>query len=427
MFDIKAIRLDPAAFDRGMAARGLPPAAGRLLALDERLRAIITALQEDQARRNDASKAIGKAKASGDEKAAQALIEEVSALKTRIQENEDAERRLGEELREALTALPNLPLDDVPVGPDESANVEYRRHGEAPAFDFAPKAHDELGERLGMMDFGRAAKVSGARFVVLESHLSRLERALAAFMLDIHTREFGYREVSPPLLVREEAMFGTGQLPKFREEQYQTDDGLWLVPTAEVPLTNLVRESILDEEALPLRYTAFTPCFRKEAGAAGRDTRGMIRQHQFSKVELVAVTAPEHSLEEHERMLTAAETVLQRLGIAYRVMLLSSGDMGFAAARTYDIEVWLPSQETYREISSVSLCGDFQARRMNARYRPAEGKGTRYVHTLNGSGLAVGRALIAVLENYQRADGSIAVPDALRPYFGNLSVIAADE
>lgn len=423
MHDLRWIREHPEAFDAGLARRGLPPHAETVLRLDRERRALIQRLQEAQERRNQASKAIGKAKAAGDEAEAQRLIAEVAALKSEIHDGEDLQRQLDRQIEELLSSLPNIPLDDVPDGTDETGNVEIRRHLAPRAFNFQPRAHFDLGEAAGMMDFEAAARMSGARFVVLRDALARLERALAGFMLDMHTREFGYGEVSPPLLVRDAAMFGTAQLPKFAEDQFKTgaiddEDAFWLVPTAEVPLTNLVRESILAEEELPLRFTAFTPCFRKEAGAAGRDTRGMIRMHQFSKVELVSITTPEAALDEHERMTACAEEVLKRLELPYRVMVLCAGDMGFAARKTYDLEVWLPSQETYREISSCSVCGDFQARRMNARYRPAGQKTTRHVHTLNGSGLAVGRTIVAILENYQQADGSVATPDALKPYFG---------
>jgi seryl-tRNA synthetase len=335
-------------------------------------------------------------------------------------------KALDQELSDALAAIPNLPADDVPVGPDEAANVELRTFGEPRKFDFEPNQHFEIGEAFGHMDFETAAKLSGARFIVVKGALARLERALANFMLDLHTGEHGYTEIDPPLLVRDEAMFGTAQLPKFRDDQFAAGDGFWLIPTAEVPLTNLVREAITDEDALPIRVTAFTPCFRAEAGAAGRDTRGMIRQHQFHKVELVSVTTPEQSAAEHERMTQCAEEVLKRLELPFRTVVLSTGDMGFAAAKTYDVEVWLPGQDAYREISSCSTCGDFQARRMKARYRPEGDKNTRFVHTLNGSGVAVGRCLIAVMENYQQADGSIQVPEVLRPYMGGLEAIAAD-
>lgn len=433
MFDIKAIRDDAQAFDAGLAKRGLEPQSARLIEIDERRRAIITSLQELQQRRNDASKQIGQAKAKKDEALAQSLMDEVASIKSAIQEGEEKERAVNAELEAALASIPNIPQDDVPVGPDESANVVRHTHGLAREMNFAAKEHFELGEALGLMDFETAAKMSGARFTVLKGPLARLERAIGNFMVDLHTTEFGYEEVMPPLMVRDEAMFGTAQLPKFADDQFATFKGqsrddqekYWLIPTAEVPLTNLVRESILAEEELPKRFTAYTACFRAEAGAAGRDTRGMIRQHQFSKVELVSITAPEKSGEEHERMLACAEEVLKRLDLHYRVMVLSTGDMGFASRKTYDIEVWLPGQNAFREISSCSVCGDFQARRMNARYRPKGEKGTRFVHTLNGSGLAVGRTLIAVMENYQQEDGSIAVPEVLRPYVGGMEVIAA--
>lgn len=423
MFDIKVIRDDPDGFDAALAKRGHEPVSARINALDARRREIIARLQDAQNRRNEASKQIGAAKASGDEDKAQALITEIATLKSSIQEDEERERQLTEDLENALSEIPNIPLEDVPVGPDETANVERHAHGKKPEFGFEPKQHFELGEALGQMDFETAAKLSGSRFVVLKGGLARLERALAAFMLDIHTSERGYTEVVPPVLVRDHVLHGTGQLPKFADDLFRTEDGFWLIPTAEVPLTNMVREQILDEADLPMRLTAHTPCFRLEAGAAGRDTRGMIRQHQFSKVELVSITAPEDSEAELERMLASAEEVLRRLGLHYRVVVLCTGDMGFGARKTYDIEVWLPGQDAYREISSCSVCGDFQARRMNARYRTAGEKGTRFVHTLNGSGLAVGRTMIAVLENYQNEDGSITVPEALRPYMGNLARI----
>lgn len=425
MYDLKFIRDQPDAFDSGLVARGMEPASSEILALDAKRRACATSLQEWQKARNDASKQIGAAKGQGDDAKAQTLIDEVADLKSRIHDGEGEERELQGTLDALLGSLPNNPLDDVPVGPDEAANVEVRRVGEPPAFEFSPREHFEIGEQLGLMDFESAAKMSGARFVALTGALARMERALAAFMLDLHTQEFGYLEVSPPLLMRDEAMFGTAQLPKFAEDQFPAGDELWLVPTAEVPLTNLVRESMLAEGELPHRFTAFTPCFRAEAGSAGRDTRGMIRLHQFPKVELVSIVAPEQGLDELERLTACAEEVLKRLGLAYRVMLLSTGDMGFAARKTYDLEVWLPGQNMYREISSCSYCGDFQARRMQARYRPADTKGTRYVHTLNGSALAVGRTMVAILENYQRADGSVAVPEALQPYLGGMEVIGA--
>jgi seryl-tRNA synthetase len=422
MHDIKFIRDNPAAFDAGLARRGLAPLSPTILALDQRRRAAQTAFQELQARRNEASKQIGMVKKQGGD--AHALMDEVAGLKDRIAAAETEEKAAAEEIEGTLMAIPNLPAADVPDGKDEAANVELRRVGTPRQFDFLPKEHDAIGEALGMMDFNAAAKLSGARFVVLKGPLARLERALAAFMLDLHTGEKGYTEVNPPFLVRDEALFGTGQLPKFGEDLFRANTGHWLIPTAEVPLTNLVSGDILDEAQLPIRVTALTPCFRSEAGAAGKDTRGMIRQHQFSKVELVSVAHPDASEAEHERMTACAEEVLRRLELPYRVIVLSTGDMGFSARKTYDIEVWLPGQNTYREISSCSNCGDFQARRMNARFRPAGEKATRFVHTLNGSGLAVGRALIAVLENYQQADGSVAVPSALRPYMNGASLIA---
>ncbi len=422
MFDIKWIRENPETFDRGLGKRGLEPLSAKLMALDEERRKTLASLQEAQSRRNAASKEIGKAKAARDGARAEALMKEVADLKDTIQQGEVEARKIEARLNAELAQIPNLPLDEVPVGPDETANVEVRRVGTPRAFDFAPKQHFEIGEALGLMDFETAAKLSGARFVVLKGALARLERALATFMLDMHTGEFGYTEANPPLLVRDDAAFGTGNLPKFAEDLFQTTNGFWLIPTAEVSLTNFVREQILDETALPMRLTAWTPCFRSEAGAAGRDTRGMIRQHQFSKVELVSVTTPEQSLAEHERMTACAEEVLKRLGLAYRTVLLCTGDMGFASQKTYDIEVWLPGQNTYREISSCSVCGDFQARRMNARYRPKDGK-PEFVHTLNGSGLAVGRTLIAVLENYQQPDGSVIIPEVLRPYMRGLERI----
>jgi seryl-tRNA synthetase len=421
MHDIRWIRDNPDAFDAGLAKRGGEPAAQTVLALDRDLRSCKTALQDDQARRNEASKAIGGVKAKGGD--ASDLIAEVSALKARIQETEERERTLAEELENLLAGLPNLPADDVPDGVDESDNVEIRRVGEAPAFDFDPKEHFDIGEGLGLMDFETAAKLSGSRFVVLSGALARLERALGLFMLDVHTNEFGYTEISPPVLVRDEAAYGTANLPKFAEDLFHTDNGYWLIPTAEMPLTNLVRESIVDPATLPRRYTARTHCFRSEAGAAGKDTRGMIRQHQFIKVELVSVTTPETSEDEHERMTSCAEEILKRLGLHYRVVTLCAGDMGATARKTYDIEVWLPGQGQYREISSCSNCGDYQARRMRARYKPEGEKNTRFVHTLNGSGLAVGRALVAVLENYQRDDGSVAIPEILQGYMGGMTEI----
>lgn len=425
MFDIKFIREEPEAFDAALAKRGLAPEAARIIALDAKRREIVASTQEAQSGRNAASKQIGAAKGAGDEEKAQALMTQVAELKSVIQQGEEEERQLDAELRDILSSLPNMPHDDVPEGADEEANVERYKRGDVRQFNFEPKEHFDVGEGLGLMDFESAAKLSGSRFVVLRGQMARLERAIGNFMLDLHTTEFGYEEVAPPLLVKDDAMFGTNQLPKFAEDAFHTDDGFWLIPTAEVPLTNLVRERILAEGELPLRMTAYTACFRSEAGSAGRDTRGMIRQHQFSKVELVSVTTPDKSAEEHERMLTCAEEVLNRLGLPYRTMVLSTGDMGFGARKTYDIEVWLPGQDAYREISSCSVCGDFQARRMNARYRPEGEKGTRFVHTLNGSGLATGRTLVAVLENYQQADGTVLIPEALRPYMGGLEVIAA--
>lgn len=425
MFDIKWIRENAEAFDRGLKNRGMAPASGEAIRLDDERRAILVKLQEAQARRNAASKEIGKAKAQKDEETAQALMAEVAELKGTISAGEDNERRIDQEIETLLAALPNTPLDDVTVGADENDNTLVRTVGEPPKFDFPPKEHFELGEALGLMDFETASKISGARFVVLKGALARLERALAQFMLDVHTIENGYTEVNPPLLVRDQAAYGTANLPKFAEDLFKTEDGFWLIPTAEVSLTNLVRETILDEADLPKRFTAWTPCFRSEAGSAGRDVRGMIRQHQFAKVEMVSITTPEKGIEEHERMTACAEGILKRLGLAFRTMLLCTGDMGFASQKTYDIEVWLPGQDTYREISSCSICGDFQARRMGARYRPSEGKGVHHVTTLNGSGLAVGRTLIAVLENYQRADGSIVIPEVLRPYMAGLEVIEA--
>jgi seryl-tRNA synthetase len=423
MLDLKWIRDNPDALDRALARRGHAPRAAELADLESAWRAAETAAQEIQARRNKLSKEIGAQKAKGGD--ASAILAQVAADKELEAASEQEAARLRAELERAVAALPNIPAEEVPEGADERANKELRRVGEAARPSFAARDHVGLGEALGMMDFARAGKISGARFVVLSRALARLERALAQLMLDLHTLEFGYTEVVPPMLVRDEAVFGTGQLPKFGDDLFRTNTGLWLIPTAEVPLTNLVADEILEEDALPLRFTAWTPCFRSEAGAAGKDTRGMIRQHQFTKVELVSIAHPDRSEEEHERMTACAEEVLKRLGLAYRTVLLCTGDMGFSARKTYDIEVWLPGQNAYREISSCSNCGDFQARRMKARFRPKEGKGTRFVHTLNGSGLAVGRTLIAVLENYQREDGSVVVPEALRPYMGGLEVIAA--
>ncbi len=416
MYDLRWIRENPEAFDAALAARGLAPLASDVLARDEAARANRTALQEMQNRRNALSKQIGAAKSKGED--ADALIAEVGQLKGALREGEEVERTLSGALRETLSGLPNRPETDVPVGPDEDSNVEVRRHGEPTKFDFAPREHFEIGEALGLMDFEAASKISGARFVVLHGVLARLERALAAFMLDMHTDEFGYRETSVPMLVKEHTAFGTGNLPKFEEDLFKTTDDFYLIPTAEMVLTNLVRDGVLGEGELPLRFVAHTACFRSEAGAAGRDTRGMLRQHQFYKVEMVSISHPEQSGEELDRMTACAEAILQRLEIPYRVMLLSSGDMGFSARRTYDIEAWMPGQDMYREISSCSNCGDFQARRMAARFKPNQGKGTEFVHTLNGSGLAVGRTMIAVMENYQLADSGFAIPEALQPYLG---------
>jgi seryl-tRNA synthetase len=448
MHDIKAIRDNPTAFDAGLKRRGLAPLSPSLLAIDERRRAAILASEQAQARRNSASKEIGDAKKTKDEARAAKLMAEVAELKTTMPELELTAKTADEELAKELAAIPNLPLDEVPDGVDEHGNVQRHVFGKKREYGFAPKPHDDLGGALGYMDFEAAAKLSGARFVVLKKGLARLERAIGQFMLDLHTNEHGYTEINPPLLVRDAVMFGTGQLPKFEDDQFWAIKGellaaadgallrserLGLIPTAEVSLTNLVRESILDEKELPMRLTALTPCFRAEAGAAGRDTRGMIRQHQFTKVELVSITAPETSKDEHERMLACAEEVLRQLDLHYRVMTLCAGDMGFSAQKTYDIEVWMPGQFSsqgdggaYREISSCSVCGDFQARRMDARYRGPDGK-PRFVHTLNGSGTAVGRALIAVMETYQQQDGSIAVPDVLQPYMGGLKVIEHDK
>jgi len=424
MFDLKWIRENAEAFDRALINRGLGPASDAVLRLDARRRAAQTACQELQAKRNELSRRVGEAKRKGGD--ADALIAEVARLKDELAKREEEERQLASDLDAALSVLPNIPAADVPVGPDETANKEIRRHGAPRDFAFKTKEHWELGEQLGLMDFESAAKLSGARFVVLKGVLARLERALAHFMLDLHTGEFGYTEVSPPMLVRDAALYGTGQLPKFASDQFRTTDGFWLIPTAEVPLTNLAADTILDEARLPLRFTAWTGCFRLEAGAAGKDTRGMLRQHQFYKVELVSIAHPERSEEEHERMTACAEEVLKRLALPYRVVVLSTGDMGFASRKTYDIEVWLAGQGRYREISSCSNCGDFQARRMKARFRRAGEKGTQFVHTLNGSGIAVGRALIAIMENYQQADGSIVVPEAVRPYMGGLARIGGD-
>ena len=459
MHDIKSIRENAAHFDAGLKRRGLEPLSASLLAIDEKRRAAILKSEQAQARRNAASKEIGEAKKAKDETRAASLMAEVAELKTTMPELELVAKSADEQLFTALAAIPNLPLDEVPDGVDEHGNVQHHVFGAARGYAFAPKAHDDLGAALGFMDFEAAAKLSGARFVVLKKGLARLERAIGQFMLDLHTNEHGYAEINPPLLVRNDVMFGTGQLPKFEDDQFWAINGellaaadsiavgqdlteqvglgliyrlrherLGLIPTAEVSLTNLVRESILEEKELPMRLTALTPCFRAEAGAAGRDTRGMIRQHQFTKVELVTIATPETSKDEHERMLACAEEVLRRLDLHYRVMTLCAGDMGFSSQKTYDIEVWMPGQGeggAFREISSCSVCGDFQARRMDARYRGSDGK-PRFVHTLNGSGTAVGRALIAIMETYQQADGSIAVPDVLQPYMGGSKVVTPD-
>lgn len=421
MHDINAIRNAADAFDAGLAKRGVDPQAATLLAKDDERRAAIQTAQDLQTKRNDASKKIGQAKGQGDEAEAQRLMDEVAGLKDDLQKAEEAERAIRAELTDMLAALPNLPLDDVPVGEDEEANVEIRRHGEPKPGE---REHFDIGEALGM-DFEVAAKLSGARFVVLRHQMARLERALANFMLDVQTEDFGYTEINVPVLVRDDAVYGTGQLPKFTEDLFRTENGYWLTPTAEVTLTNLVRDEITDAVALPLRFTALTQCFRSEAGSAGRDTRGMIRQHQFAKVELVSIVDAESGAAELERKTNCAEEILKRLDLPYRVMQLCTGDMGFGARKTYDLEVWLPGQNSYREISSISYCGDFQGRRMNARYRAEGEKATQFVHTLNGSGLAVGRTLVAVLENYVNADGSVTVPDVLQPYMGGISKIEA--
>jgi seryl-tRNA synthetase len=425
MHDIRRIRLDGECFDAAMKRRGLESVSSEILKADAAWRAGTTELQALQQRRNEASKQIGLLKREKQDAAS--LIDEVAGIKTRMQELEEEGRALEARLEEMLGALPNRLGDDVPDGADEDENQEIRSTGAAPNFAFTPRDHVAIGEGLGLMDFGAAAKLSGARFVFLKGMLSRLERGLSNFMLDHQTKEYGYVEMSPPLLVHEHALFGTGQIPKFRDQQFGTTDGFWLIPTAEVPLTNMVAGEILEAGDLPLRLTAYTPCFRSEAGAAGRDTRGLIRMHQFGKVEMVSITHPEQSQGEHERMTECAEDILKRLGLAFRTVVLCSGDTGFSAHKTYDIEVWLPGQDDgagrYREISSCSNCGDFQARRMKARFRPESGKQTEFVHTLNGSGLAVGRTLIAILENYQQEDGSVFIPDALRPYMDGIDRI----
>ncbi|NSZ62994.1 serine--tRNA ligase [Agrobacterium tumefaciens] len=423
MHDIKWIRDNPEAFDAALARRGAEPAASSLIALDEKRRSVIQSLQDMQSRRNAASKDIGAAMAQKNMELAEKLKAEVADIKENMPRAEEEDRQVTAELNDALSRLPNMPFDDVPDGKDEHDNVVTRVVGQKPGWNHEAKEHFEIGEALGYMDFERAAKLSGSRFTVLTSQLARLERALGQFMIDLHTSEHGYTEVSSPLMVRDEAMFGTGQLPKFSEDLFKTTDGRWLIPTAEVTLTNLVSGEILEQEKLPLRFTALTPSFRSEAGSAGRDTRGMLRQHQFWKCELVSITDAESAVAEHERMTACAEEVLKRLGLHFRTMTLCTGDMGFSARKTYDLEVWLPGQNTYREISSCSVCGDFQARRMNARYRGKDDKATRFVHTLNGSGTAVGRCLIAVLENYLNDDGSVTIPDVLLPYMGGLTRI----
>jgi seryl-tRNA synthetase len=423
MLDIKWIRDNADAFDAALAKRGASPLATMLVDLDEKRRSVIQKAQDMQSRRNAASKEIGAAMAQKNTELAEKLKAEVSAIKDQLPAAEEEERQATADLNDALSRIPNIPLDDVPVGSDETGNVVKHQWGNKPGWNHKALEHYEIGEALGYMDFEAAAKIAGSRFTVLKGQLARLERALGQFMIDVHTGEHGYTEVHAPLLVRDDAMFGTGQLPKFSEDLFRTTDGRWLIPTAEVSLTNLVREEILDQEKLPLRFTALTPCFRSEAGSAGRDTRGMLRQHQFMKCELVSITDAESSIDEHERMTACAEEILKRLDLHYRVMTLCTGDMGFGARKTYDLEVWLPGQDTFREISSCSVCGDFQARRMNARYRGKDDKATKFVHTLNGSGTAVGRALIAVMENYLNEDGSITVPDALLPYMGGLKKI----
>jgi seryl-tRNA synthetase len=420
MHDIRLIRDNPAGFDAGLARRGLEPLSADIAAQDAQWRSVATELQEGLARRNEASKAIGAAMGKGDTATAEALKAEVATLKTRMPELEAQEKALAEAVQTRLAAIPNLPATDVPEGPDETANVEEHRWGTPRRFNFEPQDHADFGPSLGL-DFEAAAAMSGARFAALRGQMARLHRALAQFMLDTQSGSNGYTEVNPPLLVRDDAVYGTGQLPKFAEDLFRTTTGHWLIPTAEVSLTNLVREQILTEADLPIRFTALTPCFRSEAGAAGRDTRGYIRQHQFEKVELVAICTPEQAADEHAHMVQSAQGILEALELPYRRVLLCSGDMGFSAAKTFDLEVWLPSQGVYREISSISTCGEFQARRMNARYRPEGEKGTRFVHTLNGSGLAVGRTLVAVLENYQNEDGSVTVPAVLVPYMGGIN------
>ena len=417
MLDISIIRDNPEKIDKALASRGAEAMSKQLLTLDEARRMAVSQAQELQTKRNETSKQIGQAKAAKDEGLASKLMDEVATMKEQLQIAEESEREASQALENALAAVPNTPLEGIPFGVDEDANVEIRKVG-APTQIENPKQHFDIGEELGQMDFETAAKMSGSRFVILQGQLARLERALANFMLDTHSEEFGYTEVVPPALVRDDAVFGTGQLPKFKEDLFRTEEGFWLIPTAEVPLSNLVREQILDAEDLPLRFTAYTPCFRSEAGSAGRDTRGMIRQHQFSKVELVSIVMPEDGEDELERMTNCAETILQKLDLPYRVMMLCTGDMGFSARKTYDLEVWLPGQDSYREISSCSLCGDFQSRRMKTRFRHKGDKQTHFAYTLNGSGLAVGRTMVAMLENYQDSDGRVYIPAPLQPYMG---------
>lgn len=424
MHDLKYIRENPKDFDAALIRRGASPVAASIVALDENRRAILTEMQNAQARRNEASKAIGAAMAKGDTATAEALKAEVAQLKDTLPSLEERERSAGAELDSLVAGLPNLPAVDTPDGADETDNVEIARWGSPRHFDFEPRDHADVGPALGL-DFETGVAISGARFTFMRGQMARLNRALGQFMLDYQTAQRGYTECATPYLVRQESLFGTGQLPKFAEDNFQTTDGRWLIPTAEVSLTNSVREQILEESALPIRLTALTPCFRSEAGAAGRDTKGLIRQHQFEKVELVSIVRPEDSAAEHERMVESAEGILQALELPYRKMLLCTGDMGASARRTYDLEVWLPGQGLYREISSCSNCGDWQARRMNTRYRAAETKSNLFVHTLNGSGLAVGRTLVAVLENYQQVDGSVIIPDALLPYMGDLTKLEA--
>ncbi len=421
MHDIKKIRENPSDLDELLAKRKHPPVSNQIIELDEKNREIIGELQVIQEERNTKSKLIGEYAASGKNDEAAKLKAEVTSLKDKMQELENSQREKQEELNTVLSSLPNNPADDVPVG-DESLNKEIKLEGAKKEFSFTPKEHDELGENLNMMSFEQAAKISGARFVVQSGLIARMERAISNFMLDLHTNEFGYTEMNVPILVKDQSVYGVGQLPKFKDDLFKTTDDYWLIPTAEVPLSNMTRESIIDILDLPKRYVSHTPCFRSEAGAAGKDTRGIMRQHQFYKVELVSLTSESQSRDEHERMLSCAEEVLKRLNLHYRVVILSSEDMGFAAQKTYDIEVWLPGQKAYREISSCSNCGDFQARRMNSRYK--EGKETKFLHTLNGSGLAVGRTLISILENYQNEDGTIQVPDALIPYMGGINQIS---